>query len=89
MELRKFTKKVATISIGYIDTIDGKPAAHIVTTVHRPNGTTEDVLHVLLVGDTLDISTGAEVPAPDGGRSLVKAAWVALLDLLGYKEVTP
>ena len=87
MGLRKFTKKVATIHVVHGGMSDGRAYVDTITVMARADGSTEDVSRRLFVGDTLDISTDAEVPAPDGGRSLVKASWVALLDLLGYKEM--
>lgn len=89
MELRKFTKKVATVRVVHGGMSDGRAHVDTIIVMVRADGSTEDVSRRLFVGDTLDISTGAEVPAPDGGRSLVKASWIALLDLLGYKEVQP
>lgn len=78
----RYTKTIATLHVLAIEWIDGKPTA----TVLVEHCNEKETRLNLIVNDKLVFDYSPEVDAPDG-KSLVRAAWAVLLDILGFKKV--
>lgn len=86
----RYTKTIATLHLMSVEGADcnGRVQGNeqTVATVVVEHCDKSPTRIPLRIGDSIVIEYAPEVEAPDG-KSLVRAAWAVLLDILGFKKV--